>query len=409
MTTRPRPDSATAAALPIVDPAHTRPSPAKRPRHICSLGTGEVIHIVHYKARPNKVDAFERVVQGLARCLYSLEASVTDVRVCHPRCGEVVFIVTFITREALHDFQRGPQADFERALAGLTSKEQAATHASPVPAATTITATTTGITATVATAAAAALPTFTASGTMMPACHTLDSLVEYLKTNVHGEDHTAHDVRAVSRELEKWFPRKSEYAKYVNLDPDDPKRYTRNLVYGNEHFDCILMCWPAGCMSSIHGHDASSCWVNVVEGNVYEVQYAMPRLDKKFLESERSDPRNAVGHCGKLKVVNVAQLSTGGVVGTYANNEVGIHRVENRTNKLACTLHVYAPPLRKMRIFTEDGRCHVHVAKANLDSAAGGGGTIMGPEGHLGRTNCDQIDVDSWNCSQHTHDCCASD
>lgn len=330
-------------------------------------------------------------MQSLARCLYSLEASVTDVRVCHPICGEVVFIVTFITREALHDFQRGPQADFERALAGLTTKEQAA--AAPAPAA----------------AAASAVPTFTASGTMMPACHTLDSLVEYLKANVHGEDHTAHDVRAVSRELEKWFPRKSEYAQYVNLDKDDPRKYTRNLVFGNEHFDCILMCWPAGCKSSIHGHDASSCWVNVVEGNVHEVQYAMPRLDKKFLESERTDPRNAVGHCGKLKVVNVAQLSTGGVVGTYANNEVGIHRVENRTDKLACTLHVYAPPLRKMRIFTEDGRCHVHVAKANLDSATGGGGSIMGPEGHLGGSaNCDQIDVDSWNCSAHTHDGCAS-
>ena len=233
----------------------------------------------------------------------------------------------------------------------------------------------------------------------MPAAHTLRSLVDYLKANVHGTDHTAHDVRAVSKELEKWFPRPSEYSQYVRLDDANPQKYTRNLIYGNEHFDCILMCWPAGSMSSIHGHDKSSCWVNVVEGNVHEVQYALPQLDKKFLEAEKNDPASAVGHCGRLKVVNVARLDTGGVVGTYANNDVGIHRVENRSDKLACTVHIYAPPLRKMKIFNEDGRVHVHVATANLDSCEDGavvGQSIMGPEGHpRGGTPC--FDVAAWN------------
>jgi len=114
------------------------------------------------------------------------------------------------------------------------------------------------------------------------------------------------------------------------------------------------MCWPPGCKSTIHDHDTSSCWVTVVEGSVHEVQYQLPQLDRKFLEAEQKDPASAVGHCGKLKLVNVAELDTGGVTGTYANNDIGIHRVENRTSSLACTLHVYAPPLRKMKIFSEE-------------------------------------------------------
>eukprot|EP00602_Paraphysomonas_sp_CaronLab_P005468 CAMPEP_0185022458 /NCGR_PEP_ID=MMETSP1103-20130426/5166_1 /TAXON_ID=36769 /ORGANISM="Paraphysomonas bandaiensis, Strain Caron Lab Isolate" /LENGTH=341 /DNA_ID=CAMNT_0027554529 /DNA_START=84 /DNA_END=1106 /DNA_ORIENTATION=+ len=315
--------------------------PCKRARHLCSLGTGEVVHVLSYKALPDKIDAFEIIVQGLARCVYCMEASVTDVRVCHPCCGEVVFVFTFISKDALEKFRKGPQAEFERSLHGIVTPD------------------------------APASPTFSATGTLMPAAHTLSSLVEFLKANIKGSNHSAHNVRMVSRELEKWFPRPSEYQRYIQLDQCDATKYTRNLIYGNEHFDCILMCWPPGSQSTIHDHDVSSCWVAVVEGTVYEVQYALPRLDKKFIEMEQRDPATAVGNCGKLKVINVACLDTGGVTGTYANNEIGIHRVENRSDKLACTLHVYAPPLRKMKIFDENGCVKVCIAE-NRPACSGG-------------------------------------
>ena len=81
------------------------------------------------------------------------------------------------------------------------------------------------------------------------------------------------------------------------------------------------MCWPAGSRSTIHDHDTSSCWVTAVKGEVHEVQFALPRLDRQFLEAEQRDPAIAVGHCGELKVVSEAMLDAGGgVTGTYANN-----------------------------------------------------------------------------------------
>ena len=336
----------------------------KRPRHLCSLGTGEVIHVLSYKSLPDKIDEFEFVVQGLARCMYKCEASVTDVRVCHPKCGEVVFIITFVSKCALAKFEAGPQAAFEASLQSLTTGD-------------------------------AGSPAFSASGTMMPAAHTLDSLLQYLKEHVNGADHTAHDVRAVSKEMEKWYPRPSEFKHLLQLDPDDGSKYTRNLLYGDENMDVIFMCWPPGSQSTIHDHDSSSCWVTVVEGTVHEVQYQLPRLDRKFLEAEQRNPATAVGHCGKLKVVNVAQLDTGGVTGTYANNDIGIHRVENRTATMACTLHVYAPPLRKMKIFTESGHCHVHVAKQSGGCGSAHEGTC--PQ----HQKCSGIfDVDAWNKAQ---------
>jgi len=39
------------------------PRAKKRARHLCSLGTGEVIHVLSYKAKVGMVDDFEFVIQ----------------------------------------------------------------------------------------------------------------------------------------------------------------------------------------------------------------------------------------------------------------------------------------------------------------------------------------------------------
>jgi cysteine dioxygenase len=317
------------------------------------MGSGEVMHVLSYKALDDKIEEFETVVQEMARLLYSLESEITDVRVCHPKCGEVCFVLTFITREAMTKFQGTIQICSEARLKDLI---------------------TTG-----------SDPQFSVTGCLMPAAHTLPSLLSYLKVNVVGDNHTEHDVKAVQREIEKWFPRRGEYSQYISYDSKDATKYTRNLIFGNAHMDVILMCWPAGSRSTIHDHDDSSCWVVVVEGSVHEVQYAQPRLDKKFLEAEKVNPATATGSCGNLKVTNTAFLRCGGVTSTYANNEIGLHRVENRTEKLACTLHVYAPPLKKMRIYNEDGKVKVFVATASTRES---GDSL---------TNDPIFDVDAWN------------
>eukprot|EP01079_Euglenida_sp_SAG-EU17-18_P006868 gene6868-1227_t len=427
----------------------------------------QVIHIVGYRACPEKIDDFEVAIQaplaalapnppphgiyqspaqptdlpthpcvratagrslllsshGLARCIYSLTAAVTDVRVCHPKCGEVVFVITFITKCALSKFKEGPQAEFEKTLSGLCSPV-----GSPLQV-------------------QAAQPFMMTNGTKMPPTHTLASLLDYLKANIKGRTHREHDVRAVSKEMEMWFPRESEYSQYIKLDAANPKRspslyhpsgYTRNVVFHNDHMDVLLMCWPAGVpgstlewsqpvgqplrsmlciarlctlhsgmvvfpqqdpgsMSTIHDHEESSCWVALAEGTVHEVQYTMPRFDMKFTEAEKKDPATATGHCGPLKVIATSQLIEGGAQALYANNDIGLHRVENRSGNLACTLHVYAPPLTKMRIFTEEGHVHVHSSTCTMPDC--------------GTMGCEQgegpFDMEAWNntpiaqCTRH--------
>eukprot|EP00391_Amoebophrya_sp_Ameob2_P011738 CAMPEP_0178996992 /NCGR_PEP_ID=MMETSP0795-20121207/8681_1 /TAXON_ID=88552 /ORGANISM="Amoebophrya sp., Strain Ameob2" /LENGTH=662 /DNA_ID=CAMNT_0020689453 /DNA_START=115 /DNA_END=2103 /DNA_ORIENTATION=- len=202
------------------------------------------------------------------------------------------------------------------------------------------------------------------TGSLMPATHSMRSLLEVFKENIKGAHYQGHNVKEIAEECKRWFPRKSEYMKYVTWDLVDPSKYTRNMIYGNDNFDCLLMCWPPGCKSSIHCHDRSSCWVVAVEGEVVEVQYQMPKFDRRFYETEAKDPTNAVGRCAPLKKLTETMIGFDAVRVGYANNEIGVHRIENRTDLPAYTMHVYAPGLRKIKVFQETGEVKVVVMTA---------------------------------------------
>ena len=62
------------------------------------MGTGEVVHILSFVALPGLVPEFEGIVQDLARSVYAFTAGITDVRVCHPVVGQVVFVITFLSK-----------------------------------------------------------------------------------------------------------------------------------------------------------------------------------------------------------------------------------------------------------------------------------------------------------------------
>jgi len=293
-------------------------------------GTGEQVHIVTYETTLEQKESFELAVQEIAAQFYNMTSGVTDVRVMHGKL-DVTFILTFVSVVERQRFVDGPLKTAEAALKPHVVNGCA---------------------------------TLARGGYLMPQCHTLSSLIKYLQGAIKGKSHRGHDIGDIRREIAKWYPRPSEYMKYVHWNAADPQKYTRNLVFTNEHFDVILMAWPPHCQSSIHDHAESSCWVALVEGEVVEVQYRLPKLDRYFQHLEYSSPTGAVGRSTRLIRTSEATLSCDTLGTAYVNNDEGIHRVENRTDKPAYTLHIYAPGLRKMRIFQtlENGGTKVAVA-----------------------------------------------
>eukprot|EP00659_Diplonema_papillatum_P019099 gene19099-29410_t len=318
-------------------------------------GTGEQVYMFKYTARAGEEKAFDTMVQQIAHGFYNMQTGITDIRVCHPREGEAAFCITFTGKNDMEKFKTGPALDARRRLA---------TVCEPVE------------------------ESFV-SGCLMPDAHTLCTLIDRLKQVITAKTCVEHDVEGVRAEICKWYPRREEWEKFIIWDEDNTK-YTRNLMYSDEFMDVILMCWPAGCHSTIHDHDESSCWAFCLEGEVTEVQYHMPTFDRSFIEPEAK--QGAVGRCTSLKRKKTSVLMPGDCA--YVSNCLGLHQVCNKTDKPAFTVHVYAPGLRRCKVFAELGDVSIlSLARPLMTSK-------NGVKSDLWTTNTNPdgiIDVGAWN------------
>jgi hypothetical protein len=68
----------------------------------------------------------------------------------------------------------------------------------------------------------------------------------------------------------------SEYLDSARLEPTSltpylhfsEHHYTRNLVFKNDLFELLILCWGPGQRSWIHNHRGQHCWMSVVEGRL---------------------------------------------------------------------------------------------------------------------------------------------
>ncbi len=54
----------------------------------------------------------------------------------------------------------------------------------------------------------------------------------------------------------------NEYAHFKD------QKYCRNLVHKENDFEIIVVCWKAGQVAPIHGHEGEKCWARVQDGNL---------------------------------------------------------------------------------------------------------------------------------------------
>ncbi|OQS00826.1 calcineurin-like phosphoesterase [Thraustotheca clavata] len=119
-----------------------------------------------------------------------------------------------------------------------------------------------------------------------------------------------------------------ELCRYVHFDPS--RNYTRNLIAtDNTTYALILLCWNRGRYSPIHDHPSDGCWVRHIQGTVHEVRY---------------------WNDGVSLAESASVMITEGV--TYMDDTLGLHKVGNPSTEIdAITMHLYAPPYEKCRLF----------------------------------------------------------
>ncbi|MGH9834409.1 MAG: cysteine dioxygenase [Blastocatellia bacterium] len=149
----------------------------------------------------------------------------------------------------------------------------------------------------------------------------------------------------------------------ASLDPYiffDDKFYTRNLIYRDDLFEVMTICWQAGQKTAVHTHNGQLCWMITQRGNLAVVDY-------KWLGCDHPENQNVVGiDClagsdhTKLETIREVEACAGGPVVT-ADKLQTIHRLYNlsENSERAVSIHIYSRPIDSCVAFDmENQRCY---------------------------------------------------
>ena len=135
--------------------------------------------------------------------------------------------------------------------------------------------------------------------------------------------------------------------------------YTRNLVYRDDLFEVMVICWKPGQKTPVHTHNGQLGWMDVPQGEVQVHNF-------QYNSCNAPENQNVVGmDC--LGGATQIDLSRRGTVTCYDGAPIytvdklhTIHQIENADNsKSGCvSLHVYSMPFDSCVAFDlEHQRC----------------------------------------------------
>jgi len=117
--------------------------------------------------------------------------------------------------------------------------------------------------------------------------------------------------------------------------------YTRNLIFKDDRFEMMAICWEKGQMSRVHDHADQKCWMTVPVGKLRGQNFAIAEMDKstnfcRLVETDMFD----LSDCLTAKV----------------ELEEPVHQILNLSefNERAVSLHVYSKPFDRCLSYCRD-------------------------------------------------------
>ncbi len=108
--------------------------------------------------------------------------------------------------------------------------------------------------------------------------------------------------------------------------------YTRNLIFKNEYFELLLICWHKGVMTPVHDHNHSFGLMYGVQGRLLEEVFP---IVTPGIEMKRSMSREISEGCY-----------------TVITDKIGAHRLKNITDGQSISLHLYVGPVRHCHTYS---------------------------------------------------------
>ncbi|MBV9214975.1 MAG: cysteine dioxygenase family protein [Acidobacteria bacterium] len=133
--------------------------------------------------------------------------------------------------------------------------------------------------------------------------------------------------------------------KYFFWSPD---YYTRNLIYKDDRFEVMAICWEVGQVSRVHDHSDQKCWMTVPIGRLQGQNFAVDEIDPSR------------GFC-KLSRTDVFELAD--CLAAKVELEEPIHQVLNldEYDERAVSVHIYSKPYTNCNSYCLDTNTYKNV------------------------------------------------
>jgi len=117
--------------------------------------------------------------------------------------------------------------------------------------------------------------------------------------------------------------------------------YTRNLIFKNEVFECMTICWEIGQQSRVHNHRDQNCWMSAPIGRLRVQNYRVADRDAA---------------CGTCKIVPTDTYDMDAAHPCYVNPLEPVHAVQNLAEfaQRAVSIHVYSKPFDSCEVYLRD-------------------------------------------------------
>ena len=117
--------------------------------------------------------------------------------------------------------------------------------------------------------------------------------------------------------------------------------YTRNLIFKNDIFECMTICWEIGQASRVHNHRDQNCWM------------AAP-IGRLRIQNFRVDARDASQ--GTCHIVPTEVYEMDAAHPAHVNPLEPVHQVLNlpEFNQRAVSIHVYSKPFDICEVYQRE-------------------------------------------------------
>jgi len=117
--------------------------------------------------------------------------------------------------------------------------------------------------------------------------------------------------------------------------------YTRNLIFKNDLFECLTICWDIGQASRIHNHRGQNCWMVTPIG----------RLRVQNFRVDNRDPERGTCTLAPTDAFDMDHQNPAAV-----NPAEPVHQVLNllEFNRRAVSIHVYSRPFDSCEVYSRE-------------------------------------------------------